>query len=100
MNGQQWRCGRYVLSLDTPAVMGVINVTPDSFSDGGRHAATDAAIRQAHQLIAQGATLIDMGGESTRPGAKPVDAQTELARLLPVLEALRTTSVVISVDTR
>lgn len=88
-----------VLKLDAPQVMGILNVTPDSFSDGGRYAHIDAAIAQAERMIAEGATLIDVGGESTRPGAEPVDAQQELQRILPVIEALQNMDTWISVDT-
>lgn len=88
------------LSLDRPQVMGILNVTPDSFSDGGAHATLDAAIGRARQMLADGAAIIDVGGESTRPGAEPVDAAEELRRVLPVIEALRRESdCVISVDT-
>ncbi|NGX16400.1 dihydropteroate synthase [Wenzhouxiangella sp. XN24] len=76
------------LALDQPLVMGVLNVTPDSFSDGGRFAATEAALRQARKLAAEGAGLLDIGGESTRPGAAPVAVEEELRRVLPVIEAL------------
>ncbi len=71
-----------------PLVMGVLNVTPDSFSDGGLYATTDAAIAQGHALLAQGADVVDVGGESSRPGAMPVSADEELARVVPVIEAL------------
>jgi dihydropteroate synthase len=79
--------------------MGIINVTPDSFSDGGRHIALEAAIAHARRLIEEGADIIDIGGESTRPGAAPVSEQEELDRVLPVLEGLRDISVPISIDT-
>lgn len=79
--------------------MGIVNVTPDSFSDGGCHASTEAAIAHAHQLIAQGADILDIGGESTRPGALPVGIQQELDRVLPVIEGLRGAPVPISIDT-
>lgn len=83
-----------------PAVMGVVNVTPDSFSDGGRFATTDAAVAHGLTLVADGADLLDIGGESSRPGAAPVDADEEAARILPVIEALAADSgVPISVDT-
>jgi dihydropteroate synthase len=72
-----------------PAVMGIVNVTPDSFSDGGRHATTEAAIAHGQRLLNDGATLLDIGGESTRPGASPVEADEELARVMPVIEGLR-----------
>lgn len=81
-------------------IMGVINVTPDSFSDGGRHQTCEAAIHHAHRLIAEGASILDIGGESTRPGAEPVSVEEELHRVIPVLEALRReTTVRLSVDT-
>lgn len=79
--------------------MGILNVTPDSFSDGSLHFATDDAVAHARQLIAEGADIIDIGAESTRPGAQPVEAREELARLLPVIEALRPLNVPLSVDT-
>jgi dihydropteroate synthase len=83
-----------------PLVMGIVNITPDSFHDGGRFAAADDAIAHADRLIEEGADLLDLGGESTRPGAVPVPAEQELARVLPVLEALRGRGVPVSVDTR
>ena len=94
-------CAGRELSLDRPRVMGVVNVTPDSFSDGGCHADTDAAVAFALGLIAQGADLLDIGGESTRPGADAVPLQQGLARVVPVIERLASQcSVPISVDTR
>lgn len=81
------------------AVMGIVNVTPDSFSDGGRYDEANAAIRHAHELIEAGATIIDIGGESTRPGSKRIDSETEIARIAPVVSALAKTAVRISVDT-
>ena len=99
MAGGRWQCGRFDLSLDRAVVMGVLNVTPDSFSDGGQHNATDTAIAHAARLIEQGAGIIDIGGESTRPGAQPVSVQSELARVLPVIEALRHANIPLSVDT-
>jgi dihydropteroate synthase len=83
-----------------PLLMGVVNVTPDSFHDGGRYAAADDAVAHARRLIDEGADLLDLGGESTRPGAVPVSAEEELRRVLPVLEALRGCGVPVSVDTR
>ncbi len=80
--------------------MGIVNVTPDSFSDGGQHLRHGAALEHARQLIAQGADLLDIGGESTRPGAMPVGVQEELDRVMPVLEALRDSPVPVSIDTR
>jgi dihydropteroate synthase len=79
--------------------MGIVNVTPDSFSDGGHHASTQAAIVHARRLIAEGADILDVGGESTRPGAAMVDEQEELDRVLPVIEGLRDIPVPISIDT-
>ena len=79
--------------------MGIVNVTPDSFSDGGRHLLRDAAIVHAQQLIAEGADILDIGGESTRPGAQPVSVQQELDRVLPVIEGLRGVTVPLSIDT-
>jgi dihydropteroate synthase len=83
-----------------PLLMGIVNVTPDSFHDGGSFAAPGAAIAHARRLIDEGADLLDLGGESTRPGAQPVPAEQELARVLPVLEAVRGLGVPVSVDTR
>jgi len=88
------------LDLTLPGVMGILNVTPDSFSDGGRHAEHRDALARALKMVAQGATVIDIGGESTRPGAEPVTAEAELARVRPVIESLRARSdVFISIDT-
>lgn len=93
-------CGSRRLDLSVPQVMGILNVTPDSFSDGGRFLGRDAALRQAEQMLAEGASLIDIGAESTRPGAAPVAEQEELDRLLPVVEAVAAElDVIISVDT-
>jgi dihydropteroate synthase len=94
-----WLCGRFEFSLKRPLLMGIVNVTPDSFSDGGQHAHAQSAIAHAQQLVAEGADLVDIGGESTRPGALPVSVQEELARVLPVIAALRESGVAISVDT-
>jgi dihydropteroate synthase len=94
------RCADKTLDLTQPVVMGVLNVTPDSFSDGGRFASLDAAVEQGLRMAGEGAALIDVGGESTRPGAELVAAQEELRRVLPVIESLRAaTTAVISVDT-
>ena len=79
------RCAAKTLDLSTPVVMGVLNVTPDSFSDGGRFLSPAAAIEQGLRLAAEGAALIDVGGESTRPGAAPVSVAEELARVVPVV---------------
>ena len=93
------RCGHYQLALDRPLIMGIVNVTPDSFFDGGRHAEAHAAIAHARRLVDEGADLVDIGGESSRPGATPVSTDDELARVLPVLEGLAELRVPISVDT-
>ncbi len=94
-----FQCGRFQLSLARPLVMGVLNVTPDSFSDGGRFIRVNLALAHAQQMIEEGADLIDVGGESTRPGATPVSLEEELARVLPVIEALRELNVPLSIDT-
>jgi dihydropteroate synthase len=93
-------CGNRVLDLSRPHVMGILNVTPDSFSDGGRFNRHDAALRHAAEMVAAGATLIDIGGESTRPGARVVSPTEELERVAPVVEVIaRELDVIISVDT-
>lgn len=93
-------CGSRLLDLSRPQVMGILNVTPDSFSDGGRFAQRDAALRHAEAMVAAGASLIDVGGESTRPGARAVSPTEELERVAPVVEAIaRELDVIISVDT-
>ncbi len=93
-------CGNRVLDLAHTHIMGILNVTPDSFSDGGRFAAVDAALRHAQAMVEAGATLIDVGGESTRPGAPVVSSQEELDRVAPVVERIsRELDVIISVDT-
>lgn len=94
-----WLCGRFELGLERPLLMGIVNVTPDSFSDGNQYIQTDAAIAHAKQLVAEGADILDIGGESTRPGAEPVSVQEELRRLLPVIEALRELNIPLSVGT-
>jgi dihydropteroate synthase len=93
-------CGGRVLELSKPAVMGVLNVTADSFADGGRYRDLDAALTHALAMVGEGAAIIDVGGESTRPGAEPVSEQQELDRVMPVIEALRQRAdAVISIDT-
>jgi dihydropteroate synthase len=93
-------CRGRVLDVTRPAVMGILNVTADSFSDGGRFRSFDAAVMHGAELVAQGAAIIDVGGESTRPGAEPVSVQEELDRVVPVIEALsRRLDVLLSVDT-
>ncbi len=94
------RCAGRALDLRAPLVMGVLNVTPDSFSDGGRFADPDRAVEHALRMVEEGAAIIDVGGESTRPGASPVSVAEELRRVLPVIERLAgRTAAVISVDT-
>ncbi len=93
------QCGRFRLSLERPLVMGIVNVTPDSFSDGNAHFRADEAIAHGRLLVEEGADLLDIGGESTRPGAQAVPADEELRRILPVIEALRDCGVPLSVDT-
>lgn len=93
-------CGNRTLDLESPVIMGVLNVTPDSFSDGGRYGVLDAAISRGKALADEGAAIIDVGGESTRPGAHPVPLEEELERVVPVVEALAAAcTAVISVDT-
>ena len=94
------RCGRFLMDLSRPLVMGIVNVTPDSFSDGGRNAVPADAVRHAERLIDEGADLVDVGAESTRPGAVELPIDEEWRRLAPVLAALRDARVPISVDTR
>jgi dihydropteroate synthase len=94
------QCGRFRLDLSRPLVMGVVNVTPDSFSDGGLHADARSAIAHARRLIDEGADILDIGGESTRPGAAPVAFDEERRRVLPVLETVAAGSIPVSVDTR
>lgn len=93
-------CGKFELNLARPHVMGIVNVTPDSFSDGGKYSSTDLAVEHALQLVADGADILDIGGESTRPGADPVSLDEELRRVIPVIEALsKVATVPISIDT-
>lgn len=93
-------CGKYQLNLDRPYVMGIVNVTPDSFSDGGKFSSTDLAVAHALTLIAEGADILDIGGESTRPGAIPVSLDEELRRVIPVIQALNEVAKVpLSIDT-
>lgn len=97
---QPFQCGRFKLMLNRPHVMGIVNVTPDSFSDGGKFACTDLAIKHALQLVEEGADMLDIGGESTRPGATPVPLDEELSRVIPVIIALRNlVNVPLSIDT-
>ncbi|WP_161962196.1 dihydropteroate synthase [Xanthomonas campestris] len=96
----QLNCAGRLLRLDGPQVMGIVNVTPDSFSDGGQHTTVDAAVAHGLRLVAEGAAVLDVGGESTRPGARAVSLDEELQRVIPVIQALSVqTDVPISVDT-
>ena len=95
----RWVTSRFDVDLALPQVMGIVNVTPDSFSDGGRHATTVAALRHCEQLLKDGAHMLDIGGESTRPGSPAVGLEEELARVLPVVQAAVALGVPVSVDT-
>jgi dihydropteroate synthase len=95
----QWRCRDRLIDLSRTQVMGILNVTPDSFSDGGRYAGLEAALRRAEQMAAQGAAIIDVGGESTRPGAVPVSEALEIERVVPIIETLAAKlDIAISID--
>lgn len=94
-----WLCGRFELGFERPLLMGIVNITPDSFSDGNQYLQADAAIAHAKQLVAEGADILDIGAESTRPGAEPVPLEEELTRLLPVIEGLRNLAIPLSIDT-
>lgn len=96
---QQWQTSRFILNLDKPQVMGIVNVTPDSFSDGGQHAGVKGAMSHAEKLLRDGAHILDIGGESTRPGSPAVPLQQELERVLPVLAEAVKLQVPISIDT-
>lgn len=96
---QIWTFGHLKLDLSQPHVMGILNVTPDSFSDGGLHNQKDQAVAKALEMMADGATVIDVGGESTRPGASVVDVEEEIRRVVPVVEELSKHDVIISIDT-
>ena len=95
-----WQTTRFRIDLARPRVMGIVNVTPDSFSDGGRHDDAAAALAHCEQLVAEGADILDIGGESSRPGAAPVPLEQELARVLPVLDGALKLGVPVSIDTR
>jgi dihydropteroate synthase len=96
----KWRCRHRTISLTRPVIMGILNVTPDSFSDGARYSNLAAALARAEQMAGEGAAIIDVGGESTRPGASGVDAAVEIARVVPVIERIAATlDVAVSVDT-
>jgi dihydropteroate synthase len=95
-----WRCRQRVIDLSRPIVMGILNVTPDSFSDGDRYSTVAAALARAKRIEEEGASVIDVGGESTRPGAAPVDTAVEIARVIPVIEGIAAASdIAISIDT-
>ena len=97
-----WSCGRFLFDWNqrtAPVVMGILNLTPDSFSDGGSFTGRDEALRHAERMMAQGAEMIDVGGESSRPGSEPLSLQEELDRVMPILEALKDAPVAISLDT-
>lgn len=95
-----FNCGRYTLTFSRPHIMGIVNVTPDSFSDGGQFLTKNLAVQHALQLVEDGADILDIGGESTRPGAEPVSLDEELSRVIPVIEALQSlVDVPISIDT-
>ena len=94
-----WQTSRFQIDLSHPKIMGIVNVTPDSFSDGGRYAASGSALRHAEQLLADGADMLDIGGESSRPGAPQVPLEVELARVLPVVREAIKLGVPVSVDT-
>ena len=95
-----WHCATFEFDERQPVVMGILNVTPDSFSDGGQHATTEAAIAHARALVCDGAHIIDVGGESTRPGSQEVSIDEEIARVIPVVRALAEQGICVSVDTR
>ena len=94
-----WQTSRYDVDLSRPRIMGIVNVTPDSFSDGGSHEGVTAAMAHAEKLLADGAHVLDIGGESTRPGSPAVPLDEELRRVLPVVQAAVALNVPISVDT-
>ena len=94
-----WQTTRFSIDLSSPQVMGIVNVTPDSFSDGGQHASQNAAMAWCDKLVKDGAQILDIGGESTRPGAPPVPQDEELARVLPIVRHAVTLGVPVSVDT-
>jgi dihydropteroate synthase len=94
-----WQTSRFLIALNRPKVMGIVNVTPDSFSDGGAHADTRSAIRHCEKLLRQGADILDIGGESTRPGSMPLPVEEELARVVPVVREAVKLNMPVSVDT-
>lgn len=99
-SSSRFLCGKYQLDLSSPCIMGIVNVTPDSLSDGGRYDTVEKAVAHGLQLVREGAGILDIGGESTRPGATPVSLEDELERVLPVIEQLSSTAgVPLSIDT-
>jgi len=99
MTNQSFQCAGRILNFETPAIMGILNVTPDSFSDGGLYHCVDSALQQAEKMHMAGAQIIDIGGESTRPGAQAVSAEEELDRVIPIIEKLhQQLDVIISID--
>jgi dihydropteroate synthase len=99
MQAMHWQTTRFQIDLTQPKIMGIVNVTPDSFSDGGQHASAQQAIAHCEQLVSDGAHILDIGGESSRPGAQPLPLDEELRRVLPVVQAAVTLGVPVSVDT-
>jgi dihydropteroate synthase len=99
MHQPLWHTSRFQIDLSQPRIMGIVNVTPDSFSDGGQHASSQQAIAHCEQLVKDGAHILDIGGESSRPGAQPLPLDEELSRVLPVLQAALQLGVPVSVDT-
>ena len=95
-----WHCASYEFDERMPIVMGILNVTPDSFSDGGQHNALDAALEHAHRMLDEGAAIIDVGGESTRPGSDEVSIGEEIDRVIDVVRVLSEEGVCVSIDTR
>lgn len=99
MSTPVWQTTRFRIDLNRPRVMGIVNITPDSFSDGGAHATTQAALAHCERLLKEGADILDLGGESSRPGAAPLPLEDELARVLPVLKGALSLGVPVSIDT-
>ena len=96
----QWKCGSYSFDIKMPIIMGILNLTPDSFSDGGLYNETQVALAHAREMIEQGAHMVDVGGESTRPGSAPVTEEEELARVIDVVRTLSEQGICVSIDTR
>jgi dihydropteroate synthase len=100
MQAFTWQCGKFKFEQSTPLIMGILNVTPDSFSDGGSYTGVNQAVARANEMIAQGAQIIDVGGESTRPGSDEVSISEELSRVLPVVRLLSKAGICVSLDSR